>query len=327
MSSEALLAISAVIIGAISLFTLLTAVRHRLPTLLPSDRSQLHRVMNSQATFADPAADTTGNHAHLVQSITTAPSAKRHSAKLTLAKRLRYARWQISPTTWIFASLCLSGILLSIAASQFNVAIQVLSVLAGPCIMNMALEISMDRRSAAFDADYSQFLMSMVGLLRTGMTATGALETAARGLKPASLVRQEVLLLLERIRVGVPEDSSIGAFGDDIYHPELELFVQALLLSNRIGGNLSDSLERLSKQVRKRQYFKTSAISAVALQRGSLAIIIVILFLLQSYMALVSPKLIVDSLKTEAGRHIWQVSAATIVLSIAWIRRITRLRV
>lgn len=325
MNSDSLAAVAAVILGTISLFTLLIAVRHRLPMLLPSDRSQLHRVLHSQAHLSSGGPQ--GAQAHLVESITSAPAAKRHSAKLTLAKRLRYARWQLSPSIFLLCSACLSGIFLSIAASQFNIAIQVLAVIAGPFIMNVALDVSVDRRGAAFDADYSQFLMSMVGLLRTGMTATGALETAARGLKTTSLVRQEVLLLLERIRMGVPEDASIGAFGEDVYHPELELFVQALLLSNRIGGNLSESLERLSKQVRKRQYFKTSAISAVSLQRGSLAVIIAILFLLEGYLALVSPRLVLDSLATETGRHIWQVCAATIVLSIVWIRRITKLRV
>ena len=99
------------------------------------------------------------------------------------------------------------------------------------------------------------------------MNSLTALQAASEGLDPESLVRQEVELMLERLRMGVPEDQSIGSFGEDIFHEEIELFVQALLLSRRVGGNLSDTLERLAKQVRKRQYFRESASAAFGQQR------------------------------------------------------------
>jgi tight adherence protein B len=168
--------------------------------------------------------------------------------------------------------------------------------------------------------------MSVVGLLKTGMTPSGALETAARGLERNSLVREEVLLMLERIRLGILEDRSIGAFGADINHPEIELFVQALLLSYRVGGNLSESIERLSRQVRRRQYFKSSAHAAVGLQRGSIMLITIILIGLQAYIALIFPSLMRVSLNHEIGWQIWQGSGLCVVISFIWIRQVTQMK-
>jgi tight adherence protein B len=323
MNSTMMIAISSLVLGAVSLHTLLLALRRLFPTLLPSDRSKLHKVIANQAPMGDPQSHSAQG---LLTSIKATKTANRRTGRLTLPKRLRYAQWKISPLTFRLASAGIGGVLFSLAVIHFNVAIQALALAAGPIIMNLALERSIERRSKAFDADYPQFLMSMVGLLKTGMTATGALETAARGLAAGSLVRYEALLALERIRVGVLEDKSIGAFGEDIYHPEIELFVQALLLSNRIGGNLSESLERLSKQVRKRQYFKTSAVSAVALQRSSVIVIVCILVFLEGYVGIMFPALVLDSLASPVGWHIWQVSIATIALSFLWVRRVTKLK-
>jgi tight adherence protein B len=327
MISPALLAIGSIVIGAVSLHALLLALRHTFPTVFPSDRSKLHRVFETQALRGASLAIPTGSPETLLTSIKTTEKAVRHTGKLTLAKRLRFAQWRISPLTYRILSACLSGLFVSLTVTRFNVAIQAVAIIAGPILMHLVLERSIERRSRAFDADYPQFLMSMVGLLKTGMTSSGALETAAHGLAAGSLVRHEALLALERIRVGVLEDKSIGAFGENIHHPEIELFVQALLLSNRIGGNLSESLERLSKQVRKRQYFKTSAVSAVALQRSSIVVIVFILILLEGYIGIMFPALIFDSLATRIGWHIWQVSIAAIVIAFLWVRRVTKLKV
>ena len=248
-------------------------------------------------------------------------------SRLTLEKKLKFAQWNFPPILFHVLEIAISLFAFTVVQVKFNIVMQVLSLLAGPLFMRWLLNLMMDRRFKHFDADYPQFLMSVVGLLKTGMNATGALEAASAGLEDGSLVKQEVDMMLERLRFGVSEDKSIGSFGEDIYHPEIELFVQALLLSRRVGGNLSDTLDRLARQVRKRQYFRKSAVATVSMQRGSIWFIIGILVFMEIYLYFMYPEAVTESLAHPVGWQVWQGALVTILLGIFWIRQVTKIRV
>ncbi|WKZ56434.1 MAG: type II secretion system F family protein [Bdellovibrionota bacterium] len=249
------------------------------------------------------------------------------NSNLTLEKRLKYARLNIPPLVFRISEVAISLIAFSITSVKFNAVIQVASLLAGPLFMRWLLNTMVDRRFKAFDADYPAFLSSVVGLLKTGMNPIAALEAAAQGLEEGSLVKLEVELMIERLRFGVSEDRSIGSFGEDVFHPEIELFVQALLLSRRVGGTLSDTLERLSKQVRKRQYFRNSANAAVSMQRGSIWFIIMILVLLEVYLSIVFPESVWGTIADPVGWQIWQGCVLLILLGIFWVRQVTKIKI
>lgn len=248
--------------------------------------------------------------------------------RLTVRKRIKYANWRISPVMYLCGQLIISLIAI-VAATYFglNLILQMCSLLLGPLVMSWRLNSAVDKRFRAFDADFPQFVMSVVGLLKTGMNPSSALEAAAMGLDELSVVRTEVLVMLERVRFGVSEDRSIGSFAENIYHPEIELFVQALLLGRRMGGSLSDTLERLAKQVRRRQYFRSQASAAVGLQRGSIWFIIGIMVALQIYLALIYPEAVFGAIKDEMGWQIWQFGILTILLGLYWVRQVTKIKI
>ena len=252
---------------------------------------------------------------------------KKTDSRLTLRKRLKYAQWSLPPIAFRMLQVGISVLVFSLVSIKMNWAVMLLSLLSGPIFMGWLLNTMMDRRFKRFDSDYPQYLMSLVGLLKTGMNVTAALEAAAQGLEHGSLVREEIEIMIERLRFGVSEDKSIGAFGEDIYHPEIELFVQALLLSRRVGGTLSQTLERLAKQVRKRQFFRASALSAVAMQRGSIWVIIALLAFIEVYLYFVYPQMVVDALKDETGWQVWQFAIIIIMLGIFWVRQVTKIRI
>jgi tight adherence protein B len=255
---------------------------------------------------------------------TTAAATKRVDSRLTLRKRLKYAQWTIPPVTFRVAELAISLFAMSLAAVKLNIVMVLVAGVTGPLVMNAILNWAVDRRFKAFDMDYPAFLLSVVGLLKTGMNAMSALEASAQGLPEASMLRQEVEMMIERLRFGVPEDKSIGAFGEDVYHPEIELFVQALLLSRRVGGTLSDTLERLSKQVRKRQYFRASAVAAVG---RSIWFIIAILTGLEIYLYIVYPSAVIGAWNDPVGWNIWQTGILLILIGIFWVRQVTKLKI
>jgi len=248
------------------------------------------------------------------------------SSKLTLRKKLKFGQWTMSPLVFRALEVSISLVAAAVLSLYVNLVLVGFALLSGPLFMRWLLNLWVERRFKAFDADYPAFLLSLVGLLKTGMNVMGALEAAADGLEESSLVRTEVIMMIERLRFGVSEDRSIGSFGEDIYHPEIELFVQALLLSRRVGGTLSDTLERLAKQVRKRQYFRMSASAAVGMQRGSIWFIISILVALEIYLYFMYPQAITGAIKDEMGWQVWQFGIGAILLGIFWVRQVTKIR-
>jgi tight adherence protein B len=256
-----------------------------------------------------------------------APQVKTSDSRLTLKKRLKFAQWKISPAAFRLLEVSMSIFAFFIAGIKLNMMMQIMALGSGPLFMRWLLNFFVNRRFKAFDQDYSPFLLSLIGLLKTGMNPMAALEAAAQGLEEGSLVREEVELMMERLRFGVSEDKSIGAFGEDVFHQEIELFVQALLLSRRVGGTLSDTLDRLARQVRRRQYFRNSAVAAVGMQRGSIWFIIGILVALEVYLFIVYPESITGAWENDIGWQVWQAGIAMILMGIYWVRQVTKMKV
>jgi tight adherence protein B len=292
------------------------------------ERAGLRTMLQSQRQTADTAARS-GKAKTSIFDIAKKTEVKKStlSSRRSLAKRLRYAQWKIPPVMYYVAMLVVSLITLTVAISiGLNFLMQGIALLVGPIMVGWLLNSAIERRFKAFDSDYPAFLLSLVGLLKTGMNPMNALEAASSGMNEGAMVKAEVDMMIERLRFGVSEDKSIGSFGEDIDHPEIELFVQALLLSRRVGGTLSDTLDRLAKQVRKRQYFRQAANAAVGMQRGSIWFIIAILCALETYLYFTFPETVTDALKDKIGWQVWQFSICVILLGIFWVRQVTKIR-
>lgn len=296
------------------------AVSSSLRSLVDSQRTQTAAISN------DSKQDNLENLA-LAAAAESNDQAKATGSRLTLAKRLMYANWPITPFQFRIIQAVVTVLVLIPTCLTFTIFIQLLVLLLTPLLVGSVLDWAVNRRFKAFDEDYPVLLLSYVSLLKTGMATLTGLESAAKGLEEGSLVRAEVELLIERLRVGLTEEQAINAFGEDIPHPELELFVQSLLLSRRVGGQLSQTLERLAKQVRKRQQFRQQAVAAVGMERSSLKMIGVIMSALMCYLAFQSPELVFPTFSHELGRKIFEGGIALIISGFYWSRVVTNIKV
>ena len=250
-----------------------------------------------------------------------------NSSRIDLEKKLRYAKWPITATQFKAVQV-ISGIVFAAAVYSFaTVYIVIMVLIMVPLLIGGILDRAINKRFEAFDRDYPVLLLSYVSLLKTGMSAIQGLEAAAKGLDDDTLVREEVELLIERLRLGMTEEQAIGAFGEDIAHPELELFVQSLILSKRVGGTLSTTLERLAKQVRKRQQFRKQAVAAVGMERSSLHMIAVVMGLLMLYLAWAAPQLVFPAFSHPLGKKIFQFGIMTIVFGFYWSKKVTEIKI
>lgn len=249
------------------------------------------------------------------------------SSRMTLEKKLKYAKWSMTAIQFRTIQTAAAIVAFIPAYVWGNTLMRALALFLAPALVMGVLDRAMKIRFKMFDDDYPVLLMQYVSLLKTGMSTIGGLEAAAKGLDEGSLVRSEVELMIERLRMGLSEDQAINAFGEDIAHPELELFVQSLLLSRRVGGTLSLTLERLAKQVRKRQQFREQAVAAVGMERGSIYAIAVIMSLLMAYITFSQPELVLPAFSHPTGNNILQTGFVLVVFGFYWSKKVTNIKV
>ena len=247
--------------------------------------------------------------------------------RLTLERRLKYAKWRITPGQFRAIQLAVTLVTFLAAYILFRVPLQILALCLPPLLVEEVLNMAVHKRFFAFDRDYPVMLMQYVSLLKTGMTAVTGLKATAEALDKGSLVRAETELLVERLRLGLNEEQAINAYGEDIAHPELELFVQSLLLHQRVGGSLSSTLERLAKQVRKRQQFRQQAVAAVAMERTSIMAIAFVMTGLMMYMYLQAPELVEPAFSHQTGMLVFQSGFALILFGFYWSTQVTKVKV
>lgn len=250
------------------------------------------------------------------------------ATRLTLDRKLKFARWSITPFQFrslqvLFVIIVFVPVYLHAQSSFLKFMYLLLSWMSFSSVLNWAL----NKRFEAFDKDYPVMLLQYVSLLKTGMNAISGLESAAKGLERGSLVRAEVELMVERLRLGLTEEQAVGSFGEDIHHPEMELFVQSLLLHRRVGGGLSSTLERLAKQVRKRQQFRKQAVAAVGMEKSSIYVISAIMTGLILFLIYKSPELIIPALSHPTGRQVIETGLSLIAGGFFWSKKVTNIKI
>jgi tight adherence protein B len=247
--------------------------------------------------------------------------------RATIAQKLLFASWTITDVQ--FNTFCYSLTTLVAAGIYFflEIPLTLTIVILTPILVHSILARSVKKRFENFDRDFPDFLMTLVSRLKSGMNIMTAMQSCSENLNDDSLLKAEISLLVERVKVGYQEDQAIGAFAETVPHPEIELFVQAVILNRKVGGNFASTLERLAKQVRKRQDFRRKAVSSVAEQRGGTLMLCGIMGSLIIFISVSSPDLIAKSFESEGGRMAFQTGGSLCLWGLYLVRKITNIKV
>ncbi len=240
---------------------------------------------------------------------------------------LYYARWSITANQYLIIKWSITFIIMGGIYPFVRVPLLILVFILAPLLIDSILQRAVKKRFNNFDKDYPDFLMSLVSRIKSGMNSFTAIDSAAGGFDERSLLRAEVMLMLERVKLGIQEEQAIGEFGETVPHPEIELFVQALILSRRVGGNLSTVIERLAKQVRKRQEFRKKAIAAVAQERGAGFMVSGIMTMTMVLVGFVSPELLSGAFENDSGQLVFQSGLLLVGIGFYLSRVITEIKV
>lgn len=106
------------------------------------------------------------------------------------------------------------------------------------------------RRTGRLMAQLPDALALLAGLLRSGHGLTQGLSQLAG--RQAAPLGQELQLLLRKHRLGLSLDQALAEFHQRVPEADIALLATAVRVSRELGGNLAESLQRLSEGVRSR---------------------------------------------------------------------------
>ncbi|WP_211471235.1 type II secretion system F family protein [Collimonas humicola] len=117
----------------------------------------------------------------------------------------------------------------------------------GPTITHKNLK---KRRRKKLIHQLPDSLDSLVGALRSGMSVTQSLGLMAEQLpKPSS---QEFALVVRKLRMGVGIEEVLTELEERADSQEYTMFTTSMRIAREVGGNLTESLERLADTMRKK---------------------------------------------------------------------------
>jgi len=125
-----------------------------------------------------------------------------------------------------------------------------LAAIAGGVVPRLAWSVLRKRRILTLIAQLPDALTMMAGSLRAGASLQNALDLVVNE-SPAPL-SQEFSLLLREQRLGLALDDSLRGMSQRLATEEIDLFVSALRIAREVGGNLSETLDRLASSLRQK---------------------------------------------------------------------------
>jgi tight adherence protein B len=124
------------------------------------------------------------------------------------------------------------------------------------------------RRDRRFDEQLVDMLLNMGNSLKAGFSLPQSLELIAREMD--NPMGQEVRLVVQEMRLGVPMEEALGHLYDRMPSQDLDLIVTSILISRDVGGNLTEVFDNIAYTIRERHRIegKIRALSAQGKLQG-----------------------------------------------------------
>lgn len=300
------------IIGFVTVAVVVTAPRARLRKRIASV------VGHSHVAAADP---TTGNAKKLqgskrkvAEKLKEAEQQGKRRRGAVLEQALIHAGLTMRPRNFIMLSLAsgliLSGLVwLSGFPKLFLLAAAPIGALGVP---RLVLSYLVKRRLAKFTANFADAIDVIVRGVRSGLTVGECLAIVSRELPVP--VGPEFGLVNEGTRLGMTMAEVLQRLSDRVPTPEVRFFSIVLTTQQSTGGNLAETLAKLSDVLRQRKKMKDKVQALSSEAKASAAIIGSLPFIMMAGMAFTQPHM-VSLLFTHPTGHVLLGVGATMMVT------------
>jgi tight adherence protein B len=147
----------------------------------------------------------------------------------------------------VIATVMVPIVLLRLSGNPLLAIGGAVACLLGPILVHKRL---LKKRRAMLIRQLPDTLDALVGGLRSGLSLPQALGLLSEQLpKPSN---QEFALVVRKLRIGVGLDIVLEELEQRVKSNEYTMFTTGMLISREVGGNLTESLERLADTMRRK---------------------------------------------------------------------------
>ena len=194
----------------------------------------------------------------------------------------------------------------------------------GIVVPRLMVNRSRRKRRDAFAAQLDGTLQMLSGGLRAGY---GLMQAVANtGTESPAPTGEEFGRILVETRLGRDLVEALTALADRMDSPDFLWVAQAIGIQRSVGGDLSQILDTVSQTIRERNQVRRQIKALSAEGRISSYILIGIPLVLAGFMFVMAPEFIAPLWTTTSGKAAVAVGVVLMLLGVAWIRRIIRLR-
>lgn len=243
-------------------------------------------------------------------------------AALSIKGQIAQAGLTLSEATFWIGSGVL-GLVLGLAAfvtSGGNLLITAGAALGGGLgLPRWALGFLMSRRQKKFIDQLAEGIDIIVRGVKSGLPLNQCLRIVAQ--ESPEPLRSEFKQLIDGQAMGVPLDANLQKFYERMPLPEVNFFNIVLVIQQKTGGNLSESLGNLSTVLRSRKLLKEKVKALSAEAKASAMIIGALPFLVMILVYAVRPAYIMLLFTEPQGHMILLVGALAMMLGIFVMKR------
>jgi tight adherence protein B len=179
------------------------------------------------------------------------------------------------------------------------------------------------KRLAAIQAQLADTLMVVSSSLRAGHSFLQSLDTATKEISEPGAT--EFGRTMSEIRFGRDVDEALDSLVERIGSRDLDWTVTAIKIQRKIGGNLAEVLEGVSKTIRERETLRRQVKVLSAEGRISSYVLTALPIVLGVYLTFVNPDYLRVLTSTRAGLILLSAAGGLMVVGYLWMQKIVRL--
>lgn len=145
---------------------------------------------------------------------------------------------------WIMLA-CIPPVIAALLGARFFVCLVLAS--AGLALPPLYVRRSRTKRVRAFEAQLGDALISISNCLKSGLTFQQGMQNIAEQMPEP--ISKEFSRTLREVQLGSTMDTALGNLTRRIPSPDLRLMITAVLISQQVGGSLSDVMDSIANTI------------------------------------------------------------------------------
>ncbi|HVZ01785.1 MAG TPA: type II secretion system F family protein [Dongiaceae bacterium] len=255
------------------------------------------------------------------QRLKDAEEARQKRRGSRLKEQLVYAGLKISPTQFIIYAF-VGGTVLTGAAAFFHLPMIVLPAVAAVGYLGvpkLVLNFLIKRRLKKFVAAFPDAIDIIVRGVRSGLTVGECLNII--GTESPDPVGPEIRLVNEAIKLGQTMGDALQRMSDRIPSPEFRYFTIVLGTQQTTGGNLAETLAKLSDVLRQRKKMKDKVQAMSSEAKASAGIIGSLPLCVMGALSFLAPDYVSLLFTTKAGNFMLAISLVVMGTGVLVMRK------